>query len=329
LRWQIFQSAFSFGGFMSFSFKIFGFVLLFVSISFSQELSREQKLQKIDELSSQIKILETDVLSPDAKDLKQAAKEGFEVFRLMPREKYDRKLTINGGGAYYSFRLKTSEYGRGSDISLEQNNLKVGFAGADYGFIYDLGTIPLSEVSENTVEANFLLNYKPPAKESEVRNEAQKAYNYETDGLIYKSRVPDVVGNTYLLRSIDFDDWDILVAFKIIRKDTDGSLIIFWKVLKQFEKPILIRSEQSYLNNAVNFVAVKTDSENNPFLSGNLAAKIEEKLRKKGFDEVKVQEENQKIVLRGKIPKGKMAEVIQFVTENSEGKPVRNELTEK
>ncbi len=314
---------------MRFNFKIFGLVLLFVSISFSQELSREQKLQKIDELNGQIKILEADVLLPSAKDLKQAAKQGFEVFRLMPREKYDHKLTINGGGAYYSFTRKTSEYGRGSDISLEQNNLTVGFAGADYGFIYDLGTIPLSEVSENTVEANFLLNYKPPAKESEVRNEAQKAYNYEADGLIYKSRVPDVIGNTYLLRSIEFDDWDILVAFKVIRKDKDGSLIIFWKFLKQFEKPTFIRSEQSYLNNAVNFISVKSSSENNLFLSGNLAAKIEEKLRKRGFDEIKITEENQKIVLRGKVTKGKLPEVIQFVQENSEGKPVRNELTEK
>ncbi len=227
---------------MSFSIKIIGLILLCSSIIFGQELNREQKLQKINELNSQIKMLETDVLSPDAKDLKQAEKEGFEVFRLMPREKYDRKLIINGGGAYYSFTRKTSEYGRGSDISLEQNNLGVGFAGADYGFIYDLGAISLTDVSENTAEANFLLNYKPPTKEDEVRNEAQKAYNYEADGLIYKSRVPSVVGHIYLLRSINFNDWDILVAFKVYGKDTDGSLIFFWKMLKQFEKPMFERN---------------------------------------------------------------------------------------
>jgi hypothetical protein len=32
---------------------------------------------------------------------------------------------------------------------------------------------------------------------------------------------------------------DMLVAFKIIRKDSDGSVIIFWKPIADFGKPIL------------------------------------------------------------------------------------------
>ncbi len=219
-------------------------VLFCSSIVLSQELNREQKLQKIDELNNQIKILEADILLPANKDFQQAQKGGFGVFRLMPREKYDHKLTINGGGAYYSFTRKSSEYGRGSDLALEQNYLSVGFAGADYGFIYDLGEIPLANVSANTIEADFLFNYKPPTNETDVRNEAGKAYNYNVDGLIYKSRVPDVVGHTYILRSINFNDWDILVALKIYRKDADGSLIIFWKLLENFEKPTFERNNQ-------------------------------------------------------------------------------------
>lgn len=218
-------------------------VLLLSAAAFSQEPSREQKLQKIDDLNSQIKSLEADVLLPDAKDFKQAEKQGFEVFRLMPRERYDRKLTVQGGGAYYSFTTRSHDYQKIAQIGLEQNYLMVGFAGADYGFIADLGSLPLANVSTETIEINFLVNYKPPTKEPEIRVEQRKAFNYETENATYSSRVPVSLEKTYALRAITFDRADVLVAFKIHRKDTDGSLIIFWKLLGNFDKPVLIRAE--------------------------------------------------------------------------------------
>lgn len=204
-------------------------ILFCSSIVFSQELNREQKLQKIDELNSQIKNLEADVLLPNAKDLKQAQKESFGVFRIMPRERYDHKLTVQGGGSYYSFTTKSHDYQKTAQVGLEQNSLKVGFAGADYGFIADLGEIELADVINETAEVNFLLNYKPPTNEPDVRTEQRKVWNYEIDGLLFKSRVPAIVGHSYVLRSINFGDADILVAFKVYQKESDGSLILFKK----------------------------------------------------------------------------------------------------
>ena len=211
---------------MRFFIKILGFILLCSTVVFNQELTREQQLQKIDELNNQIKILETEILLPDDKDLKQSEKEGFEVFRLMPRERYDHKFTVQGGGAFYSFTTKSHDYQKIAQICLEQNNLSVGFAGADYGFIADLGNIPLTSVTKETGEINFLVNYKPPTKEIEVRSEQSKTANYETETATYRSRVVVSIGHSYVLRAISFGDADILVAFKIHRKDTDGSLII-------------------------------------------------------------------------------------------------------
>lgn len=222
--------------------QILVFVALCSSIVFGQELTREQKLQKINELHGQINSLELDVLTPDAKDLSRARKEGHGVFRIMPREKYDRKLTIQGGGSYYSFTTKSHDYQKIAQIGLEQNNLKVGFAGADYGFIADLGEIALADVTGDTAEANFLINYKPPTNEPEVRIEQRRAHKYETDGTLYKSRLPAVVGHSYVLRAISFEEADVLVALKIHRKDADGSLIVFWKLLENFEKPLLARN---------------------------------------------------------------------------------------
>ncbi|MDQ3749718.1 MAG: hypothetical protein M3367_12035 [Acidobacteriota bacterium] len=226
---------------MRYAFKIFVFVLFLASLINAQDLPREQKLQKILDLNNQIRILEKDFLLPDAKDLEKAQKENFNVVRLNPREKYDRKLLIQGGGSYYSFTKNSHNYQDIAQIGLEQNNLKVGFAGADYGFIADLGETPLAEVSKEILDVSFLANYKPPLNISEIRIEQRKAHNYEANGVIYKSRLPAVVGHAYVLRAITFDRADILVALKVHRRDADGSLIIFWKIIEVFEVPTIRR----------------------------------------------------------------------------------------
>lgn len=228
---------------MKFALKILVFAVFCSSNIFGQETTCEQKLQRINELNAQINVLENDVLSPDAKDTKQARSEGFNVFRIMPREKYDRKLSIQGGGSYYSFTTKSHDYQKIAQIGLEQNNLKVGFAGADYGFIADLGETLLLDITKDSAATNFLVNYKPPTNEAEARAEPRRILNYEADGISYKNRLPAVVGHSYVLRAISFAAADVLVAFKIHRQDADGSLIIFWKMLENFEKPLLARNQ--------------------------------------------------------------------------------------
>lgn len=59
----------------------------------------------------------------------------------------------------------------------------------------------------------------------------------KTKETIFKSHLPAVVGHTYLVRSINSGYYDVLVAFKVQRKDSDGSLVIFWKPIEQFETP--------------------------------------------------------------------------------------------
>ncbi len=174
---------------MRFFFNVVVFLFFFVSIAAAQELTREQKVQKFEELNSQIKTLGDDIIAPSAKDLKQAQKEGFNVVRLLPRERYDHKLTVQGGGSYYSFTTGSHDYQKIAQVGLEQNNLKVGFAGVDYGFIADLSEMPLTDITEETAEMNFLINYKPPTNEADVRVEARKAHRFEMNGSTYKDRI--------------------------------------------------------------------------------------------------------------------------------------------
>lgn len=293
-------------------------ILFCSSIVFSQELNREQKLQKIGELNSQIQVLETDVLLPNTKDVKQAEKEDFKVFRIMPRERYDHKLTVQGGGSYYSFTTKSHDYQKIAQVGLEQNALRVGFAGADYGFIADLGEIALADVITETAEVNFLLNYKPPTNEPDVRIEQRKAWNYETDGLTFKSSVPAIVEHSYVLRSISFGDADILVAFKVYRKDADGSLIIFWKNIKDFETP----------NIEINKVVINSPQTTVEITDGAAVARVQNALSQKGFYGITVEATTKGVTLRGNIPKGKLAEAMMTAQESGK-RPVKNELTEQ
>jgi hypothetical protein len=64
-------------------------------------------------------------------------------------------------------------------------------------------------------------------------------------GATYTNRLPVKVGSTFLLRSINYGDSDVLVACRVVRKDSDGSVIIAWKLLKKFPKPELLRTNQA------------------------------------------------------------------------------------
>jgi hypothetical protein len=220
---------------------LFSFSIL-ISGAFGQ--TRRQAIDELSNSKQKSTNLEKIILAPDKADLDKALQENTGVFRLLPREKYDKGLfEIRGGGAYYSFVKTSHSYNDIPQIGLEQNYLSVGFYGASYGLIADLGMIPLATVSSESEEVLFLANYQPPTIEADVRMEQVKARQYDTEKATYRSRVLVSIGHSYALRAISFDEADVLVAFKIYRKDDDGSLIIFWKLLEKFEKPILERSK--------------------------------------------------------------------------------------
>src|SRR5882724_12800712 len=136
--------------------------------AFIQTNSREDLHKKILELRSELAKNEEELLSPSADDLAKYAEfikqPNSGLIRLLPRELYDRRneMTINGGGAYYSFFSLDHAYGYGSDIQLEQNKFSVGFAGADYGFIVTVKGASLQEMTLENPIAAAIAAYQPP-----------------------------------------------------------------------------------------------------------------------------------------------------------------------
>lgn len=212
----------------------------------AQSANRTAVWKEIESLREQIKARENVLLEPAAED--RAAYAEFlrqpdtGLIRLLPREKYDSKLSMRGGGAYYSFSRLTHEYGYGSDISLEQGNLSVGFAGADYGMIAKLGDVRIEDVTLENPIVQYLAQHKPPTTEPEARIE-QRRNSEETmkKDAVYKRHLTAIAGNTYVVRSINYGTSDVLVAFKIVRQDDDDSLILAWKMLKKYPTPRLER----------------------------------------------------------------------------------------
>jgi hypothetical protein len=246
-----------------------------------------------------------EALSPTEADLSEAQMQGVEVFKLLPRGMFgenQNELKLRGGGAFYSFVKKSYSYNEIPQIKLEQDMLSVGFYGANYGLIADLGETPLGAVSRESRETGFLISYQPVKYKSASEPEYRKiGAGFEYSGLKYKTYLPVAAGHTYLLRAISYEEADALVAFQVRRKEADGSLVIFWKFIEQFEKPVLLH---------------QTDEE--------LTAKLQKIYQNEIFKDVKFEVKDNFVILSGKVPRGTLNDLLKYVTaERTRGMQIR------
>ncbi|CAN5543470.1 hypothetical protein BH10ACI2_BH10ACI2_15830 [soil metagenome] len=190
-----------------------------------------------------------EILVPDAYMESEAQRLGGEAFRILPRGMFkaeaesdsykdeDNPIGIRGGGAFYSFSTGLHSYNKTPEILFEKGLFLVGaFYGFNYGFIRDLGAVPLSDVSLENVEVMPLTNYVYPQRIADIRSEQDKR-EYKANGFLYRGGITATIGHTYVVRTIIFDDADILVALTPLRKSNDGSLDIVFKTLRKFETP--------------------------------------------------------------------------------------------
>ena len=284
------------------------FLVFTLSIGISAQ-SRQQAIEKFNDLKNQAEIQEKRILSPDPEDFEKAKQENVGVFRILPREIYDKGLfSTRGGAAYYSFYFKIPDYGYGSDLSLEQGRFSITNA----GLLTDLGEVPLSDVTKESQSADGLINYQKMKDTNSVYQDFS-SFRYEGlkyNGVVFTSHLPAVAGHTYVVRSLREDYYDVLVAFKVLRKDADGSLVIFWKLLEQFETPKREGSQKSRLSD------------------GEILKNTQGWLRAEYFSGVQTEVNNGVVSLRGTIAKDKLAYAIQLANGSGATK-VLNFLTGK
>jgi len=236
--------------------------ILFHTSAPAQSVNQSKPIKVGDSLSKQPGKKEKLSLVPTRED-KAAFAEFLKrpqtgMIRLLPRILYRSGLKISGGGPYYSFDCLTYEYGYGSDIELQAPLILVGhvsvpptiadysfvtgLAGADYGLIAMLGDAPIEKVTPESDGVRFLADYRPATTGARARAEFERFRGgVINNGHKYARSAPVIVNQTYALRSIIYDRSDVLVAFRVAREESNGSVLILWKMLKRFLSPQLIR----------------------------------------------------------------------------------------
>lgn len=134
------------------------------------------------------------------------------------------------------------------------------------GVIVSIGDVPIERASLDLPGAKFLVDLKPDASIGEAEQNHQKfSFGTKMDGFDYSNRVVPSENTTYLIRniayrlsnslgpikpnsplielkfkSLDLDSRaDVVVAFRIIRKDQYDGLTIVWKQLSRTDAPKL------------------------------------------------------------------------------------------
>jgi hypothetical protein len=225
------------------------------------DVDRAKVLDELVELRKKMIPLEHNLIAPAKEDLDSYShflkEQNTGLARLFPQNNSGNEkqpLLLSGGGSYYQFKDRTNEYGynnRDSDIRYSTTNqptFSVGFAGVNFGFFAQLGKTDIRQINETNPSVSFALSYPTMNGQDEPAWRAEQtkwAYTgvVINDGVLFKGTTEAIVGMSYVVRSVKESDYDIVAIFQVIRRDpTDGSLVIAWKILKEFEKPVLKRN---------------------------------------------------------------------------------------
>ncbi|MBS1787423.1 MAG: hypothetical protein JST85_06865 [Acidobacteria bacterium] len=206
-----------------------------------------------DELTSE----ERKALAPTPEDLKANAdflrQSGTGIFRLMRVDKQTHRKVVNadslkvtgdvllvGGGAHYSFTKKNHNADKWSDLGWDEDWFLAGVGGEAVGVLIELGNIPLESVGLDNKGVVYLAKLTPMTTEAAAEQQFHQFEKGVTeDGMTFGLSALWKLDTTYALRSINYGRSDVLVAFRAIRQDANGSLIILWKKLKTYSTPNL------------------------------------------------------------------------------------------
>lgn len=212
-------------------------------------------------------------LAPAAADLVKYA--GFleqpktGIFRLLPDSGCEENpLVIRADeecldavpeGSFYSFRERKHTKEFLSDIRLKNNHLITHGALAQ-GILVNLGDAALESLSPESEELRFLRNYAPHSSGVEVQRQfLEVARGIKIGEYDHRKAFPVNENTTFALRVIAYRGnifrtfrgyrynllsgdkrIDLTVAFRVIRKDSDGGVTILWKELERKDSPRII-----------------------------------------------------------------------------------------
>ena len=184
------------------------------------------------------------LLSVDPGDIASAAQmleqQDSGVIKLLPEKKYPQELLgMHGAGAYFDFARQSHHYRTGREMSLQDGKFI-----CRYGFFLEIGDVSPKRIAE-------LTESPPPWVDETIKQRWSNLWgaNEQLPGDLVASLgksearggprgVPAQAQRAYLFRSIDdVISSNILVGFRVLRICDDGSVVIAYRILKEFESP--------------------------------------------------------------------------------------------
>ena len=241
----------------------------------SAEPPREKPPSLTEEDRKRIKAL----LTPNPEDIfaNQALLEqpGTGIFRLFPNSSCESRteVRVDGpcakhvpGGSSYSFRPGAIT----PDIHLNEGWL-IGDSFFSQIVVARIGDVSLVDLAATAPQLRFLSSFEPandiPAAKQQY---ASLLKGIESDGVRYSKYVMPEIGTTFAMRIVAYRNgnnlvrrmtmpgvgpdhpvmmfkkleeednrFDVLVAFRIVRRAEDGNLTIIWKELNRKKSPVL------------------------------------------------------------------------------------------
>jgi len=166
------------------------------------------------------------------------------------------KYSMPGAGSSFSFRTENYRIPRLADITYTDNGFQSSGA-LIHALFVNLGDVPLDEVTPETKGMKYLIDFQPEPNFEKSKEVADRLMEGITqDGFLYRRGLYTVENTTFALRSIayggksmrsvkgltynelDFDKRrDVIVIFRIVEKENDGSITILWKKLQEKDSP--------------------------------------------------------------------------------------------
>lgn len=206
------------------------------------------------------------------KDLLKQPRTG--IFRIFPASECDewRIVRVDGacqdhvpGGSSNTFRPGSST----PDIRYINGSF---FADGFFSLLImtELGSIPIDSVGLDTEGVEFLNSFEPKVTHRGASDQVRAIVSgIEAAGRTYSNNVDAKLGTTYALRIVAYRNennleskidpekdanikelegfwlirqdrrYDVLIAFRVVREDANGSLTIVWKELTRKKSPII------------------------------------------------------------------------------------------
>ncbi|MFB2937062.1 hypothetical protein ACE1B6_17575 [Aerosakkonemataceae cyanobacterium BLCC-F154] len=157
------------------------------------------------------------------------------------------------------------------EIQLDNNQFQIVQRGLNYGFIEDLGDVPIENLNAKLLNIaeptrEFFLKYQPPDRLEALQIDRRLFITGKIEDVCcikLFAQAPAILNHTYLVRTVQFQlpeavlnnerinkrqrrnlelllttpSSDLLIAFRPISRNPDGSYTVLWRILNRFPDP--------------------------------------------------------------------------------------------